>query len=245
MKEQWKTAAVGGLIGATLALVVVFTAGGLGFLPGTSDARIHAYLVAHPDLLVEMTDKLQQQEEAKDQVRRQTAVDKIGLSKFFSPAVAYVTGPKNAKKTLVEFFDYDCPYCRASLPAVEKYYDAHKNDVRFAFVEFPIKGQLSTMAAHVAVAARMQPDKYVAFHFALMGSKEFDEQAIYAAAKTAGLDIPKLMADMKDPSVDRQVAASLRLGQEAGIDGTPTFIIDGEVHPGMVDEKSLKQMTQG
>ncbi len=245
MKEQWKTAAVGGLIGATLALVVVFTAGGLGFLPGTSDARIHAYLVAHPDLLVEMTDKLQQQEEAKDQVRRQTAVDKIGLSKFFSPAVAYVTGPKNAKKTLVEFFDYDCPYCRASLPAVEKYYDAHKNDVRFAFVEFPIKGQLSTMAAHVAVAARMQPDKYVAFHFALMGSKEFDEQAIYAAAKTAGLDIPKLMADMKDPSVDRQVAASLRLGQEAGIDGTPTFIIDGEVHPGMVDEKSLKQMIQG
>lgn len=245
MKEQWKTAAVGGLIGATLALVVVFTAGGLGFLPGTSDARIHAYLVAHPDLLVEMTDKLQQQEEEKDQVRRQTAVDKIGLSKFFSPAVAYVTGPKNAKKTLVEFFDYDCPYCRASLPAVEKYYDAHKNDVRFAFVEFPIKGQLSTMAAHVAVAARMQPDKYVAFHFALMGSKEFDEQAIYAAAKTAGLDIPKLMADMKDPSVDRQVAASLRLGQEAGIDGTPTFIIDGKVHPGMVDEKSLKQMTQG
>lgn len=245
MKEQWKTAAVGGLIGAALALVVVFTAGGLGFLPGTSDARIHAYLVAHPDLLVEMTDKLQQQEEAKDQVRRQTAVDKIGLSKFFSPAVAYVTGPKNAKKTLVEFFDYDCPYCRASLPAVEKYYNAHKNNVRFAFVEFPIKGQLSTMAAHVAVAARMQPDKYVAFHFALMGSKEFDEQAIYAAAKTAGLDIPKLMADMKDPSVDKQVAASLRLGQEAGIDGTPTFIIDGKVHPGMVDEKSLKQMIRG
>ena len=55
------------------------------------------------------------------------------------PRVAFVTGPADAKNTLVEFYDYDCPYCRASLPAVKKFYDAHKDDTRFSFIEFPIK----------------------------------------------------------------------------------------------------------
>ena len=64
---------------------------------------------------------------------------KIGQDALFNPAVAFVTGPANAKTTLVEFYDYDCPYCRASLPAVKKFYEAHKNDTRFSFIEFPIK----------------------------------------------------------------------------------------------------------
>ena len=99
---------------------------------------------------------------------------KIGHAAFFDPAIAFVTGPADAKKTLVEFYDYDCPYCRASLPAVKKFYDAHKNDTRFSFIEFPIKslhGQSAVLAAKASLAARRQPDNYMAFHFALMGEE--------------------------------------------------------------------------
>ena len=68
----------------------------------------------------------------------------------------YVTGPADAKKSVVEFYDYNCPYCRLSLPAVEKFYQQHKNDTRFSFIEFPIKGPDSIIAARVALAANCQ-----------------------------------------------------------------------------------------
>ena len=134
MNEQWKAAALGGVIGAALSLAVVFTAGWFGLLPGTGDARLHAYLVAHPYLLVEMTDKLQKSEADKEQQGRQAAIDKVGLKRFFDPSVAYVTGPANAKNTFVEFFDYNCIHCRNSFAAVKKFYDTHKSDTRFAFI---------------------------------------------------------------------------------------------------------------
>ena len=99
---------------------------------------------------------------------------KLGQAALFDPALAFVTGPADAKKTLVEFYDYDCPYCRASLPAVKKYYDAHKKDTRFSFIEFPIKqlhGESAVLAARASLAARRQPAHYMDFHFALLGQE--------------------------------------------------------------------------
>ena len=101
MNEQWKTAVIGGVIGAAVSLAIVFAADWLGVLPGAGDARLHAYLMAHPYLLVEMTDKLQKSEADKEQQGRQAAIDKVGLKRFFDPSVAYVTGPANAKNTFV------------------------------------------------------------------------------------------------------------------------------------------------
>src|ERR1700744_6595599 len=94
------------------------------------------------------------------------------MEPFFNTKVAFVTCPANAKKSVVEFYDYNCPYCRASLPAVEKFYQEHKNDTRFSFIEFPIKGPDSIVAAKVALAARNQPDKYLALHVALMSETQ-------------------------------------------------------------------------
>ena len=193
-----------------------------------------------------ISDELQAQQAAADQAKRQAAVDKIGLAKFFDPKLAFVTGPANAKTTMVEFFDYNCPYCKASLPVFTKYYNAHKADTRFAFIEFPIKGPDSTEAALAAVAARAQgADKYLAFHFALMGAEQADDAAIMAAAQKAGLDLSKLHQDMQSAETAESIAASLRLAHDAGIDGTPTFIVDGKVHPGMMDEASLKDWLKG
>ncbi len=176
------------------------------------------------------------------------ALKKIGMAPFFDPAVAFVTGPTNAKKTLVEFYDYDCPYCRASLPAMKKFYEAHKADTIFSFIELPIPslhGPSAVLAARASLAARKQPDKYVAFHFALMGEEgSVSEDQIYADAAKTGLDVNKLKADMANPDIDKAMDASHVLAGKAKIDGTPTFIINGAMHPGAVDEDTLTQLAK-
>jgi protein-disulfide isomerase len=245
MKESWKIAAFGGSAGAALALIVTFGAAALGVAPFAADGNaMHAYLLAHPEVIVEMTNKLQAQQDAQQDNVRQTAVNKLGMKAYFDPRVAFITGPANARTTIVEFFDYNCPYCRASVPAVKKFYQTHK-DARFAFIEFPIKGPQSTVAARAAMAARKQPGKYLAFHFALMSQDGLvDQNAVYAIAQKNGLDVIKLKADMASPSVDLALAAAHTLAQASGIDGTPAFIVNGRIREGAVTDDDLAQMTK-
>lgn len=247
MKSDWKPAALGGIGGAVLAIAIVLGLSRYGLLPSASgDAAIHDYLMAHPQLLVDMSNKLQAQQQESDDAARQAAADKLGVKAFFNPDVAFITGPKDAKTTFVEFFDYNCPFCRSSNPTVEAYYNKHKNDVRFAFIEFPIKGPNSTMAARIALAARKQPDKYLAFHFAMMREEgEATPDSIVAVAKKVGLDLKKLQADEQAPSITAAIAASHALAQAANIDGTPAFIIDGKVREGGINDDILKAMVKG
>ena len=187
MNEQWKTAAHRRRDRRGLSLPIVFGAVALGSVPAASDARLHAYLVAHPDVLVEMTNKLQKQDADKEEQEHQAAIAKLGLKQFFDPAVAYVTGPDNAKNTFVEFFDYNCIHCRNSLAAVKRFYEAHKNDTRFAFIEFPIFGDASTAAARTAMAAREQGNLYLTLHFLLMNeANAIDNDVLFADAKKSG-----------------------------------------------------------
>jgi protein-disulfide isomerase len=249
MHNGWKHTALGALGGAVLAVVVVILLAAGGLLPGTSsDAHIHAYLMAHPSIVVDMTNKLQAEQDATDEAARQVAIDKLGMKVFFNPRIAFISGPTNAKTTLVEFYDYDCPYCRASLPAMKKFYAAHRNDTRFAFIEFPIPslhGPGAVLAARASLAARNQPAEFVAFYFALMGEDgALTEDLIYADAKKAGLDVNRLKRDMNDPSVETTLAAGHNLAVAAKIDGTPAFIINGRMHEGAVDETLLNQLSK-
>jgi len=236
-------AGFGAIGGALISVAVLFGAAALGIFPRDSDARIHDYLLAHPQVLVEVSDKLQAQQDSNGDQARQAAVRKLGLKPFFNPRLAFVTGPESARTTFVEFFDYNCPYCRASLPAVKKFMAAHKNDARFAFIEFPIKGPQSTIASRAALAARNQPDKYLAFHFLLMGERDLvTEDVVYADAQKAGLDVNKLRTDMQDHSIDAALAGAHSLAAAANVDGTPAFIINGKVREGALDDAALRQM---
>lgn len=243
MNEKTKTAAAGGIAGAAIALIAVWVGGALGLAPFATDARLHAYLMANPGIIYEMAAKDQADEAAKAEANRQKAVDKLGVKAFFDPAVAFVTGPQNAKHTFVEFFDYNCVHCRNAFPAVKAFYEKHKNDTRFAFVEMPINGPASENAARVAIAARSQGDKYLALHFALMGEKEaIDNQLLYNDAAKTGLDIPKLIEDVTKPPVDKALAGARKLAGDAGVNGTPTFIVNGRVYDGEVSKKEFERM---
>ena len=126
---------------------------------------------------------------------------------------------------------------------MEKFYQAHKNDVRFAFIEFPIKGQASIDATRISLAARDQPDKYLALHFALMNDNgETDAATVVQAAKKLGFDLKKLQAAEEGNSVSAEIAAAHTLAGASGIDGTPAFIVNGKVREGAVDDHTLEQM---
>jgi len=248
MKTEINTAVAGAIGGAAAVIAIFLVVAGTKILPlgAAFDQRVHDYLVAHPQVLVAMTDKLQRQQNEDSDAARQNAANKLGQKVFFDSRLAFVTGRPDARTTFVEFFDYNCPYCRASLDTVKKFYAAHRNDARFAFIEFPIKGQESVVAARAAIAARKQPDKYLDFHFRLMGEKDLvTEDTVYDDAGKAGLDVAKLKKDMADSSVDAAIQAAHNLASAANIDGTPAFVVNGHVREGAIDEKILSSMLQG
>jgi protein-disulfide isomerase len=126
---------------------------------------------------------------------------------------------------------------------LKKFYEAHRNDTRFSFIEFPIKqlhGESAILAARASLAARHQPARYMDFHFALLGKEDtITEEDVYAEAARAGLDVNKLKADMADPGIEKTLKSSIDLAHKAGVDGTPTFIFNGKFRPGMVDDETL------
>jgi protein-disulfide isomerase len=249
MNGQTKLAALSALVGACAALVPVIAASVFGLLPQRLDGRqVHDYLLEHPEILVEMEVKLQAKDDDDTAREQRAAMRAIDNKAFFDPRIAFVTGPADTKQTFVEFYDYDCPYCRASLPAVKTFYEAHRNNMRFSFIEFPIPqqhGPGATLAAKASLAARKQPDKFVAFHFALMGEEgAVTEEMIYADARKVGLDVAKLKADMQDRAIDTAIDRARKLALSVKIDGTPAFIINGRLRSGAVGDDDLKDMVK-
>ena len=244
MNEPWKVAAAGTLGGVLLSVTLIFCAAQLGWLPArVSDSAIHDYLVSHPQVLVEVDGILRANDAADALKQQQSSIDKIGVKAFLDPKIAFLTGPANAKNTVVEFFDYNCPYCRASLPVFQKFYLAHQNDTRFAFIEFPIKGVESERAARVSLAARNQADKYMALHFALMSEKSVvDEGTVYQTAQKIGLDLGKILTDVKSSAIDDTMDSLIAIAGKAGLNSTPTYIINGKVVLGALKPGELESL---
>ncbi len=231
------------ICGAMIAVAAVIVMTNAGVMP-VNEIQLHNYLMTHPQLVNEMAAGAQKLEDARAAAENQAAIAKVGLNAFFDPKVAFVTGPENAANTVVEFYDYDCPFCRASLPAVKKLYEQRQKDTRFAFIEFPLKelhGESAVTAAKAsAAAARTQPDKFLAFHYAMMGRQEqITEAMILEDARKAGMDVVKLQAEMAKPETAAAVQASYDFAKKVGLDGTPTFVINGRMYPGAMDDSGF------
>jgi protein-disulfide isomerase len=203
------------------------------------EMAIHDYLIEHPEVLIEMQQILVARQGSEQQVARQQALDSIGVDALLDPAIAYVEGPDDASVTVVEFFDYRCGFCKASLPAVKSALAAD-TDVKFAFVEYPILTEDSLVAARAAVAARRQPGMYLPLHLALMETQgDLPLERILSIAETVGIDIGQLQNDMEDPVILENIDAAHALAQELFVNGTPTFVINGEFVVGQISEEEL------
>jgi len=141
--------------------------------------------------------------------------------------------------TVVEFFDYNCPYGRSAGQTVQALLAADEN-IRVIYREWPILGDDSVIAARAALAAREQ-GKYEAFHWALMnGEGRVTEALIFKVARDLGMDVAQLEADMVSPAVEAHIALSNALAQQLGFTGTPAFIVGDKTAPGML---SLDEIT--
>jgi len=145
--------------------------------------------------------------------------------------------------TVVEFFDYNCPFCRRAMPVVEELI-ATDADVRVVYREWPILGEGSVFAARAALASREQ-GLYEEFHWAMMGMNgRAEEQTVLAIAADLGIDIDQLWTDMEAPAVDEHIETSIRLAEMLGITGTPTFIIGQELIPGIVPLEVMEDVIE-
>jgi len=154
---------------------------------------------------------------------------------------APVLGNPDGDVTVVEFFDYNCPYCRKAMSEVEGLIEADPN-VRLVFREWPILSDGSIFAAKAALAAREQ-DKYDDLHWALMEMDEpAGEASVLRVAEEVGLDIAKLRSDMEASDVQDHIDESMRLAQALGFNGTPSFVIGDNLVPGFVEQNQLEAL---
>ena len=151
---------------------------------------------------------------------------------------APVFGNPNGDVTIVEFFDYNCPYCKRAMPEIEALLAVDAN-VRVVMREWPILSEGSVFAARAALAARAQ-GKYTELHEALMTMRgPVEATTVLRAAEGLGLDLAKLQADMNAPEIDEHIATSVRLAQALGFGGTPSFVIGDQLIPGFVEQAAL------
>lgn len=203
------------------------------------DQAIHDYLMAHPDVVVDALKAAQQQADAKaaEQSRR-TIVSR--RKELLDDADDLVQGNPKGDVTLVEFFDYRCPYCKQVEPSLDALLK-EDGKLRIVYKEFPILGEASIYATHVALAAKKQ-GKYAEFHRAMMATKgDISDDTVLNVATALGLDMTKIKADMTAPEIDKLINKNLALADALEIQGTPALIIGDTLIPGAVDLDGLRK----
>ena len=152
-----------------------------------------------------------------------------------------VGGNPDGDVTLVEFFDYQCPYCKTIFPSIQEL-PAEDRKLRFVFKEIPSPGKDSVFAARAALAARRQ-GKYLELHMAPMPARgKLTETTVMRLAEKVGVDVDRLRRDMAERTIGDMIRRNLELADALGIDGTPAFIIGDTQVPGAVEIDTLKTL---
>ena len=204
---------------------------------------IKNYIAAHPEVVQGALDELdKRQKEAEAEKARMTIRDNNAT--LLNSAHQVVLGNPKGDVTMVEFFDYNCGFCKRALPDMMSLLGANPN-LRFVLKEFPVLGDGSVEAAHVAVAARMQDPtgkKYIEFHQKLLGGRgAADKARALAVAKDVGFDMARIEKDMDSPEVKTTIDEDMKLADLLGVSGTPTYVIGEEVVVGAVGLDELKK----
>lgn len=203
-------------------------------------ALIRDYLVENPEIIDEAMDALREKKRLAKATRERQALSLYREALVSDPETPVVGNPQG-DVTIVEFFDYQCGYCKRVFPALMK---TVKNDgnVRLALKEFPILGPQSRFAAEASLASREQ-GKYRAFHMALMVVRgKLTEAKVMAVARSVGIDTGKLRKDMRATKIQTAIELNFKLADALGIRGTPAFIIGDRLVPGAISIETLRDL---
>ena len=210
---------------------------------GDIETIVRDYLLAHPEVLEEAMAELSKRQTAAEAEKQKASVATNAETIFNSPR-GVVLGNKDGDVTFVEFFDYNCGYCKRAMADMLELMKADPK-LKVVLKEFPVLSQGSVEAAQVAVAVRMQDPtgkKYLDFHQKLLGGRgAADKARALAAAKDAGLDMAKLEKDLASSEVKATLEENLKLAESLGMNGTPSYVIGKQVVIGAVGVDGLKE----
>ncbi len=200
---------------------------------------VREYLLNNPEILYEMQQEFERKREEEANAKAQVALERDHDKIFNSPNQITLGNPKG-DVTVVEFYDYNCGYCKRAMNDMQKLLEEDGN-IRFVLKEFPIfQGSGETHQVSVAVS-QVAPEKYQTFHselFSLQGQKTA-ERALNLADKL-GIDTNKIKEAMSSDKVLTALQENAQLGQALSINGTPAYVFEGQVVSGAVGFESLK-----
>jgi len=204
---------------------------------------IRDYLLNHPEVLQDAIAELEKRQAKNEAEKSKTTIKDNAQAIFESPRHVSLGNPKG-DVTFVEFFDYNCGYCKRAVSDMMALMKADPN-LKVALKEFPVLGPGSQEAAKVAVAVRMQDKtgkKYLEFHQKLMGGRgQVDKARAMAAAKDVGLDVARIERDLVSDEVKASLEESFALAEKLGVNGTPAYVIGNEVVVGAVGIDALRE----
>ena len=206
------------------------------------EAIVRDYIQANPEIVLEALQAMQAREEAAAEQRQREALASLRDRLVANPD-SPSTGPADADVVIVEFFDYQCGYCKRVLPDLQAVM-ADDPKLRVVWKEWPILGPMSEVAARAAIAVhRLKPDAYLAFHDTLMSERgRLTEQKIFQTATELGLVADQVRAEMAHDEVTAYLAGNQALAQQLGITGTPFFLIGDTAVPGAIGADQMRAL---
>jgi len=202
---------------------------------------VEEYLVSHPEVVIKAIHVWQQKQQAAEEALRKETMARLreDAAKGGSP----VWGNPAGSVTVVEFSDYNCPYCKRSFPLLSKMV-REDGDIRVVMKELPVLGPGSEYAARAALAAQRQ-GKYQAFHEAMMAHQgRVAQQQVDQVARQVGLDPDRMKKDMESDEVSLELQKNRIWAERLGITGTPAFVIGEELVPGAIDGRTMKKLVE-
>jgi protein-disulfide isomerase len=234
---------------AALALGAAAPAAAQDFSPaqrGEIEKIIKEYLIKHPEVLQEVMAELEKKQQLAETEKARSAIKNHSEALFNSPRQVVLGNPQG-DVTFVEFFDYNCGYCKRALNDMMELMGKDPK-LKVVLKEFPVLGPGSVEAAQVAVAVRMQDKtgkKYLEFHQKLLtGRGQIDKAKALAAAKEIGLDMARMEKDLKSDEIGKTLEESMKLAEALGLNGTPSYVIGNDVVIGAVGLAQLGQKIQ-
>ena len=202
---------------------------------------VRDYLLANPELMIEVQEALEARQTAEQDERRRQIIASAADDLFRHPADPVLGNPAG-DVTIVEFFDYNCGFCRRAMEDMSALIESDPN-LRFVLKEFPILGEDSSGAHRVSLAFnRLMPQAYGAFHERLMGTPgRADTATAMEIALALGADEQALRTEMDNPANTRSVETSYLLAEALGISGTPSYVIGDEMVAGALGQALLRE----
>ncbi len=200
---------------------------------------IEKYILENPEIIIESLEKFTSNQKEKE---RESFVNI--LNNFYDTKV-YESLPRigniDSNLIIIEFVDYNCGYCKKTLPTIAKLIKNFDN-IQIVFIDYPILSESSEIAARASLAANEQ-NAYFEYHTILLNNrKSINEATLYKIAKELSLDIEKFKKDMSSEKIKNNIIKNVKFANSLKIRGTPTFIIGSQILPGAYDYEKLKKI---